>query len=184
MLEALFVLRDSCSYKQADTFDYCNSRTNLRRIDLIHPYYSESSREIKICESHFLLVFGPTLDLEKSLLRTYLGLKSKYYRDFNLAKKTAEYFNENDYKVTNYRKVDDAYKKYETVKRLECRHEICNQKLFSVRKKYTIRIYKPSGLDQQLLAYCSQKCWDKMNRRIGLLADFKVNKILPMEKFF
>ncbi|NIS95666.1 MAG: hypothetical protein GTN97_07130 [Nitrosopumilaceae archaeon] len=147
----------------------CGSAVGLREVEFKHPDYRDQRKTIILCTTHYLEAFGDYEDAKKTLLRNYMNEKYRFYRDFNKAKKVGEYFNEFDYKKKYYKKVDEAYKKYQDHTRNNCCYDLCDTPLDSVNKVYPILIYKPNGRMSHKLEYCGVGHWEKIKYRVGLL---------------
>lgn len=146
----------------------CVNKYQLREIYIKHPDYKSLGKRVLLCNAHYLDIFGEYLTKESQLLREYLNKKSRYFKDFGQAKKYAEYFNEYDYKLMNYPKVDNAWNKYQNHKRLVCAYEDCEVKLDSVKKVHSILIDKPNGRFDRKLDYCSKEHREKIEYRMGI----------------
>lgn len=147
----------------------CNSRTGLREIEFKHPEYRDLRQSVLVCVTHYREVFGEWEEIRERLDRNLKNEKFRYWRDFKIAKKNAEYFDEFDYRERIYRKVDLAYERLRDHTRDVCAYELCDIKLENVKKIYRIIIYRTNGKFSHSLECCSLKHWEKFKYRIGIL---------------
>jgi len=167
---------DSCQYVhvfdgiddngiRSENRQKCGLRIGLRTVEFRHPEYKEHSREFILCDTHFREVFGVIEDEEREAWRNKENAFYRYKGDFAKAKNLSEtgigFFNAVEYKANHYRKVDDALRKWMNIRKNNCRLELCNADLRSLRKIFQIRVYTPSGREYKNMFFCCENHWKR-----------------------
>jgi len=143
----------------------CGLRIGLRTIEFRHPDYRDLSREFILCDSHYRVVFGALEDQEREAWRKKQNAVYKYKGDFAKAKNLMEtgigFFNAKEFKANHYRRVEDAIRYWDNIRRKHCRYEICNLSLRSVKKIFPVRVYTPTGFEYQNYNFCCENHWKR-----------------------
>ena len=143
----------------------CGLRIYLRTIEFRHPDYRDLSREFLLCESHYRQVFGVIEDQEREAWRMKENAFYKYKGDFAKAKNLSEtgigFFNVTEYKALHFRKVDDAIREWNNIRKNKCRYELCNISLRSVKKIFPVRVYTHTGFEYTNYNFCCENHWKR-----------------------
>ena len=143
----------------------CGLRIGIRTVEFRHPDYRNLSREFVLCDSHYRVVFRVIVDQEREAWRKKQNAVYKYKGDFAKAKNLMEtgigFFNAKEFKANHYRRVEDAIRYWDNIRRKQCRYEICNVSLRSVKKVFPVRIYTPTGFEYQNYNFCCENHWKR-----------------------
>jgi len=143
----------------------CGLRIGIRTVEFRHPDYRDLSREFSLCESHYREVFGVIRDQERESWRKKQNAIYKYKGDFAKAKNEMEkgvgFFNAVEYKANHYRRVEDEIRKWDNIRKRQCRYELCNISLRSVKKVFPIRVFNQSGVEYSLYYFCCENHWKR-----------------------
>lgn len=176
----VFEVLDSNTKKIEEKRARCGLKFNLRTIEFKHPDYRELTVEYQLCQTHYAEVFGVIETLENESLRYAKNCQSAYNQDFAKAKNVSMagigFFNTKEYKILNYRKVENAYDAWRVIKKEKCRYELCSINLKTIRKVFMIRVYTQSGREWKNYLFCSKDHWDVFRYRMIPKSKLEVKK--------
>lgn len=157
----------------------CSSKFNTREIEFKHAEYREQNRVCFLCESHYTEVFGEVDQEERKAFRDWQNARTKFNREYAMARAQAEYFEPADYKEKAYKPVQNAYEKWKNLRKRICRYEDCDVELQTIRRVFVIRTYSARGTEWASFYICCKDHWMKFMYRIGIeqlnKKDLKIN---------
>jgi hypothetical protein len=123
----------------------CGLRIGIRTVEFRHPDYRDLSREFSLCESHYREVFGVIRDQEREAWRKKQNAIYKY----------------KGYKANHYRRVEDEIRKWDNIRKRQCRLELCNISLRSMKKVFPVRVFNQTGVEYSLYYFCCENHWKR-----------------------
>lgn len=173
----------SCFYLKEDN-TRCGSLYNLKEVEFRHPDYEDLSKKILLCQNHFENIFGSSvltvehslpLEEEIYLKQQWLNARQKYEKDkTEVVDKVRvgiglENFDFNQWKLVNYKRVQDSFDRWNKLKRKTCRYEYCKTALVNFRNIYIIRLYPKTAIDYITLFFCCLDHWEVYKKKCGLV---------------